>query len=905
MSSAAQPLLPLDGAVDVHDRRRVIFDADGEVVTRLDDHSLVALAEPKKAGTPPTGIKTFHGSNYSSGEWDDEHDPTLESRETRTAAFRSLWRGDPLVRSTLDQFTDAIRQARWSLARGQAQELLPSQHVEDDEKARLAREDAAEIARRVTAANLGLPGPREYRMGYAGKSFSFRKVLYEALTVLWAEVAVWEMEWEQRDGPLGKWWVLRGLHFLDPESISDVVIDAEGTFLGVVQEDDGDAGTTEPGTYEKASASGELIKADRLLIHSFDALGANLMATSMVRPMYRSAKRAQTLRKLRIIHAQRTAAPPPYYKEMEGANPENRAKGISTAKALRGGAADLAWIHAPEGVEFGFMDVGTGATDTLGPARAEADDIFSVAGEEHRRLGTAGSGGTQSLGRELIKLFESRLRSVAEGIRETIQEGVVQRIHVFNWDDGKTPMAQLGVKDIVARDSKAIVEGVTSGILQADGDIEQSFREAESLPDLPPEAIAERNSRRNLPDVGPSGAGLSNTLAFYSTLLNEGGMEADEVATKLRPWTGRDTWADEEKLGSTLATRSSDDQGGRPVGPESEEAKNEPDQDKPPEKKEETNPPEDGKDVAAAEHVGPIPDPGSLGEAAALSHAPLQRATWREPTHFESHFVRLQEIDERFDSFVRRFHQSGRVLWDKAVDEALGKLDPAQPERVMRLKQKPWRTFFEASSADLRAFGADMVEEEIRRQVEALEEGDDHASLAEFDTPLGSKDKTKGKRLIKAAVTARITEELEAFISLNLADVLENIVSGVRRAFMTAVREGSDEPKEAAAESMKDLKLAEVDRIGRDIASRSYNGGRAEAVAEAQGDLEATDFEVEEAVRSEVLDGATCEPCRALDGTVVEVGSEDFWRLSPPNQCLGQSFCRAQWVFGVQRSAAA
>jgi hypothetical protein len=52
------------------------------------------------------------------------------------------------------------------------------------------------------------------------------------------------------------------------------------------------------------------------------------------------------------------------------------------------------------------------------------------------------------------------------------------------------------------------------------------------------------------------------------------------------------------------------------------------------------------------------------------------------------------------------------------------------------------------------------------------------------------------------------------------------------------------------------------------------------------------------ALRSEQLDGNTCAPCFAIHGTIVRVGSPEYFAILPPIGCLGGGRCRALMVFG-------
>jgi hypothetical protein len=52
------------------------------------------------------------------------------------------------------------------------------------------------------------------------------------------------------------------------------------------------------------------------------------------------------------------------------------------------------------------------------------------------------------------------------------------------------------------------------------------------------------------------------------------------------------------------------------------------------------------------------------------------------------------------------------------------------------------------------------------------------------------------------------------------------------------------------------------------------------------------------ALRSEQLDKNTCDACTRMHGTIDIVGSDAFYRDSPPSECYGGGRCRGLWIFG-------
>lgn len=52
------------------------------------------------------------------------------------------------------------------------------------------------------------------------------------------------------------------------------------------------------------------------------------------------------------------------------------------------------------------------------------------------------------------------------------------------------------------------------------------------------------------------------------------------------------------------------------------------------------------------------------------------------------------------------------------------------------------------------------------------------------------------------------------------------------------------------------------------------------------------------ALRSEQLDGNTCDACENLHGEIVQFGTAEYFDLMPPNDCYGGGRCRGLYVYG-------
>jgi hypothetical protein len=78
--------------------------------------------------------------------------------------------------------------------------------------------------------------------------------------------------------------------------------------------------------------------------------------------------------------------------------------------------------------------------------------------------------------------------------------------------------------------------------------------------------------------------------------------------------------------------------------------------------------------------------------------------------------------------------------------------------------------------------------------------------------------------------------------------------------------------------------------MARASTSQVFNSGRNVSILELAPQLQP------DAIRVEVLDTNTCEPCRALDGQRFPIGSAEYLENQPPRQCDGGVRCRGFYV---------
>lgn len=138
------------------------------------------------------------------------------------------------------------------------------------------------------------------------------------------------------------------------------------------------------------------------------------------------------------------------------------------------------------------------------------------------------------------------------------------------------------------------------------------------------------------------------------------------------------------------------------------------------------------------------------------------------------------------------------------------------------------------------------------------------------------------------AITA---DAFEVYASINVDEIVTRLSNEARRLLTDTAQSGlSPEAMGDAVEAgLKGLSDTPLEKAGRTAGSEAFNLGRNLSIQENLG-------QIREVVRTEVLDENTCEPCRELDGKVIQVNSPDYWLLMPPNECEGRELCRGFYL---------
>lgn len=128
---------------------------------------------------------------------------------------------------------------------------------------------------------------------------------------------------------------------------------------------------------------------------------------------------------------------------------------------------------------------------------------------------------------------------------------------------------------------------------------------------------------------------------------------------------------------------------------------------------------------------------------------------------------------------------------------------------------------------------------------------------------------------------------------LDIGRIWQRLVGESLDEYMRLWTQGvrDDELVQRIEQFLEGLSEKPLEDAGRRAATTAYNQGR-DAAARAM----AAAGEALYALRTEVLDEATCEPCRALDGQLFRIGTPEYTENLPPAKCEGGERCRGFYV---------
>jgi hypothetical protein len=137
-----------------------------------------------------------------------------------------------------------------------------------------------------------------------------------------------------------------------------------------------------------------------------------------------------------------------------------------------------------------------------------------------------------------------------------------------------------------------------------------------------------------------------------------------------------------------------------------------------------------------------------------------------------------------------------------------------------------------------------------------------------------------------------VTEEaFRVRADIDLTDFYERFRKETLQQYTDLSQQGyrGEELADRIIAALNELSDRPIEESARGATTEAFNLGRNLEIQKAPA-------LVGEVVRTEILDGNTCEPCRLLDGAVYQVNSPEYFQDMPPNHCDGRDFCRGFYL---------
>jgi len=207
-----------------------------------------------------------------------------------------------------------------------------------------------------------------------------------------------------------------------------------------------------------------------------------------------------------------------------------------------------------------------------------------------------------------------------------------------------------------------------------------------------------------------------------------------------------------------------------------------------------------------------------------------------------------------------------------------GTLRPVEAKQVKVPFQQDLKERLVAICKTVRDYGRGQVVAEVNRQLQALQ-----------------RTATPDPSTRRGAISYS-NQQAEVVAGLDVSNLVQRLQSQVTARWNQLVGTGKD-----AIDIAKDIDVylgglssAQIEGMARSSTATVFNAGRNVAILELRPQLQP------EAIRVEVLDENTCDPCAELDGQTYRIGSPEYLQNQPPNGCKGGVRCRGFYVVNAR-----
>lgn len=276
-------------------------------------------------------------------------------------------------------------------------------------------------------------------------------------------------EQNYRFDPVAELWHLRKLGYRPPKTIAKINVARDGGLISIEQK--GTLGTT-------GRSRTVTLAVDRLVAYVHAKKGGNWLGRSLLRPAYKNWILKDRLLRVQAQTVERNGMGIPVYTGAEGET--NLDAGEELATSARAG--DNSGAAVPFGAKLELTGVSGRLPDADTPIRYHDEQIARAVLAHFLNLGT--QTGSWALGSTFADFFTLSLQSVAEEIRETATQHIVEDLVDINW--GPDEPAPRIVFDEIGSRRDAVVQAISvmvgAGVLKPDEDLEQFVRTALGLP---------------------------------------------------------------------------------------------------------------------------------------------------------------------------------------------------------------------------------------------------------------------------------------------------------------------------------------------------------------------------------------------------------------------------------------
>jgi hypothetical protein len=224
--------------------------------------------------------------------------------------------------------------------------------------------------------------------------------------------------------------------------------------------------------------SDQPIRVDRLVGYVLDKEGGDWFGRSLLRPAYKNWLLKDRLLRVQTQSVERNGMGLPVYTGAEGEKSLDAGQEIATGAR----SGDNSGAAIPSGAKFDLKGVDGRLPDADKPIRYHDEQIARAVLAHFLNLGT--QTGSWALGSTFADFFTLSLQAVAEEVRDTATQHIVEDLVDVNWGRSE-PAPRLVFDEIGSRGDSlvgAIATLVSAGVLKPDEDLEQFVRTALGLP---------------------------------------------------------------------------------------------------------------------------------------------------------------------------------------------------------------------------------------------------------------------------------------------------------------------------------------------------------------------------------------------------------------------------------------